>query len=421
MKRNLFFKIPVCLLSLALLFAGYSPFFSLKEKGFASAYWLASKLTDPLCRAHQLYRETLLVDALYPAASSFERGLKKNLLFLDSAANLFFSLFTTFPGIELRFLALALQDHPFLYFKGDAEEKKWEGTTLSLLSWNLCCVSGGYSITDGGVLPWHFRFKQCAQAIREQNADILCLYEIFDIQTALGLYEALKKEYSHFYFNIGPHAIGLSSGLFIASKLPVEQAEFVPFPKAHFDGRAKHCKKGFFSFELLHGDMNFVRIYATHLQHSECPENPTEGELKAREQEMGLIVAHMKHYQDQTCLLTGDLNLEEKEMHAARWSQYFDHGSIEGCGCTWGGDAFCSMLLGKPVSPPLNLDHTLMTKRSKAILKTFYVDTGFEGDAFNASALSDHKGLLSIVSFSELAPLQGNEQEKSYRDEKVRP
>jgi len=421
MPRKFRFFVPIFLGTLTLVLSGFIASTAVKDKGLATAYLVASKLTDPLCQAHQFYRQILLVDTLYPSSSLLERMLRKGVLLLGSVSNGLFSLCTTFPAIELRLCALAVQEKPFLYFRGDAEEENRWDPSLSLLSWNLCCVSGGYSITDGGVLPWRYRIFPVVEALRAQNADILCLYEIFDIQTALALFEELKGDYRHFYLHIGPNAIGLSSGLFVASKVSISEPEFIPFPKESFDGRAKHCKKGFFSFELKKGQEPCVRVYATHLQHSEQPEHPTQGELRAREQAMEHILTHMQNFHGQACVLTGDLNLEEEELHASRWGHFFDHGLIEGCGCTWGGDAFCSNLTGKPISPPLNLDHTLVTRSSGASLKTYYVETGFNGETFNPEALSDHKGLLSILIFGEALSLQSNKNEESNWNKEVGP
>jgi len=370
-----------------------------KEKGFAFAYQVASKLTDPICCAHQLYRQTFIIDVLHPEESKLEKGLRKGLLILESAVHSFFSLFTTVPGMEIRFIAHLLQNKPYIYFAGEAEEKQLADTSISLLSWNLCCVSGGYSITDGGVLPWPYRMPQLTSALLAQDADIVCLYEIFDIQTALRLFQGLKNIYSHFYFNINPNPVGLSSGLYIASKVKLVDPEFISFPKPSFDGRAKHCKKGFFSFDVQKDQKSFARIYMTHLQHSEVPKNPTEGEVNARRQAMSLILTHMQKFNDRVCVLTGDLNLEEKEYQISGWKNIFEQGVIEGLGCTWGGDQFCSGLTDKPFSSPLNLDYTMVMKNSCAMIRTSYIETGFEGTSFNPEAISDHKGLLSIINF----------------------
>lgn len=379
-----------------------------KEKGFAAAYLMASKLTDPLCNAHRLYRQILLVDPLYPDASSLEKYVRKSLLLLGSTANSFFSLFTTLPGIEIRLLANALEKKPYIYFAGDAQETKLNNQELSLLSWNICCVSAGYSITDAGVVPWPARMDKLIMAIRSQDADVICLYEIFDIQAAFRLFAGLKDRYSHFFFNIGPNCIGLSSGLFVASKAKIANPEFVAFPQESFDGRGKHCRKGFFSFDVLNDKEGHARIFSTHLQHSEIPISPTPGEVAARKSEMELIVKHMQKANDKVCVLTGDLNLEERELFSSGWAKRFELAKLESKGFSWGGDGFCSALMGKPISPSMNLDHTLVLRKAGVALTVSFVETGFDGAVFNPAAISDHKGLLSIITFGNEAFLQKN-------------
>jgi endonuclease/exonuclease/phosphatase family metal-dependent hydrolase len=374
---------------------------SWKEKGLAATYLAASRLTDPLCKAHQLYHEVLLVDTLYAKDPIYKRCVRKGALLGRAGVYAICSLFTTLPGIELRWLAHHFQEAPFIYFRGKGTEKKLTENSVSLLSWNVCCVSGGYSITDGGVLPWFYRLQALVEAIRGQDTDLVCLYEIFDIQTALRLVESLKDKYAHFYANIGPNVIGLSSGLFVASKVPVGRPEFVAFAKEKFYGRAKHCNKGFFSFDVHKDDQSLMRIFSTHLQHSEMPVAPSFGEIEARRAEMEQIMEKIVEIKDQLCVLTGDFNLEEKEYETWHWKEHFERGTVQGTGCTWGGDQFCSALTGKPISFPLNLDHTLMTKSGRALLHTSYLENGFDGTLFNPAALSDHKGLLSIITFCQ--------------------
>ena len=370
-----------------------------QERGFASVYRVASWLTDPICSAHRLYRQIFIVDAHYPMATELERWVRKSLLVFGSSAHALLSLITTFPGIALRFIVISLQNNPYIYFRGDGEEKQLMDKSFTLLSWNLCCVSGGYSITEGGVLPWIYRIHLLTSAVCSQNADVVCLFEIFDIQTALQLIEGLKSSYAHFYFNIGPSTIGLSSGMFVASKVKVANPAFVPFTQKSLDGRSKHCNKGVFAFDVLDEGKNVVRIFSTHLQHSEIPDNPTHGELKSRRDEMEIILIQIRENQDKSCVLTGDLNLEEWEYQASDWKECFAEGKIESQGCTWGGDQFCSALVGKPSSSPATLDHTMITTDTNATITTSYIETGFNAALFKPEALSDHKGLLSIIQF----------------------
>ena len=137
---------------------------------------------------------------------------------------------------------------------------------------------------------------------------------------------------------------------------------------------------------------------------------------------MASILNHMQRVQDKACVLTGDLNLEEQEYHASEWKDLFDKGKIEGAGSTWGGDRFCSTLLGKPTSSPFNLDYTLVIKNTCATITTSYVETGFDGAAFNPGAISDHKGLLSIITFgTSHGTLQSDENEKSHWHKQIGP
>jgi hypothetical protein len=125
------------------------------------------------------------------------------------------------PGVGFRAIGFFVQNNPFLFFRGDASTKELsKERSFSLFSWNVCCVGGGYPVSDGGVMPWIDRIDAVGRKILETNADVNCLYETFDTKAAFMLYNQLKGAgYSHFYFNIGPKVMGASSGIFVASKL----------------------------------------------------------------------------------------------------------------------------------------------------------------------------------------------------------
>src|SRR5690606_8728250 len=112
------------------------------------------------------------------------------------------------------------------------------------------------------------------------------IYETFDTKSAFLLAEKLKeKGYTHFYFNIGPQALGVSSGIFVASKYEIGQPEFTRFPKETLVGRTKAAAKGIFAFDLKSHGKSFARIHATHLQHSEECSHPTQEERSGRERQ----------------------------------------------------------------------------------------------------------------------------------------
>lgn len=369
-----------------------------KDGLLRTAFWAATYLTDPICKSHEYFRRVQIVDALHPLEWKVTRLARQFFLsvFLVGFATL--GVFTAPPGTALRALGVHLQDRPFLFEKGDAPEKTLPPErSFTLLSWNVCCVAGGYPISDGGVVPWADRIDALAQKIIQTNADLNCLYEVFDVKSALKLSDKLKEAgYSHFYFNIGPKAVGASSGIFVASKYGLTNPEFTPFPQEMLIGRTKHASKGIFSFDLESQGSAFARVVATHLQHSEEPAYPTPDEIAARASQMEMLIKQTEAVKDRCLLALGDLNLDDAELQASTWSSLFEKKDLYS-DKTWGGDAFCARLTGKRVSEPLNLDHTMCLKGSVQSMSTELIETGYDAEFFSADALSDHRGLLTKI------------------------
>jgi endonuclease/exonuclease/phosphatase family metal-dependent hydrolase len=256
--------------------------------------------------------------------------------------------------------------------------------SLTLLSWNVCCIPGGYSISDGGVMPWPRRFQRIVDVIREKDPDILSLQEV-DTAAAFAFYEALKDRYAYFYVNIGSQAIGPSSWLFVASKFEVKNPEFVPFKKEDLHGRSKSAMKGVFSF-----DIDSIHIISTHLGHSEVPKTKGGPEATARKKQMEFVMSRLKDKPH--ALLAGDLNMGPGEFAAQNTG--LSRGAVS-TGMSWGGDAWCKKLSNEEISPPMNLDY--IAAQGDLELSTELVETRYNGTEFNPSALSDHSGLLATV------------------------
>lgn len=354
--------------------------------GCRSAFQIASCLTDPVCRAHESFWRARIVDA----------AVRKCFLYLAAVSFAVLALFTTLPGVALRGAAARLQNRPFLFEHGAAAKSLPESKIFTLLSWNICCVAGGYPITDGGVAPWRDRIDRVIDQIVSKDADVNCLYETFDTAAAMLIAEKLKERgYAHIYYNIGPKAIGLSSGILVASKYKIDNPEFDLFPQDSLVGRTKNAAKGVFAFDLASRGGNFVRIFATHLQHSEEPQFPTPEEIKARRKQMEIIVSKVDQARGKCLVVTGDLNLDDREFAVSSWQGGFDRGEPFP-GETWCGDASCARLVGKRVSGPLNLDHTMFARGTAQWIATVLAWTaGYDPSRFQG--LSDHEGLFSWI------------------------
>jgi len=193
---------------------------------------------------------------------------------------------------------------PYEYLKGKAVEKRVEGE-VKILSWNTSLLPGRLAQYIGGQSPWYQRVELIAEILQAQKADVICLQEVHAEPAALALYEALKDQYAHFYCNMGPKImasqmsdIGLNSGLFIASKLPLTEVHFEVFK--HPKGQ-KEVNKGFFFAKIKGSELAFV---TSHLDPFNEP--PSQ---EVRYEEMQKMLAFLNTKSECLKILTGDLNI----------------------------------------------------------------------------------------------------------------
>lgn len=183
---------------------------------------------------------------------------------------------------------------------------------LSLLSWNICFLPWNLPSYFGGVASAQERLEQVVQFIRESDADLVCLQEVHDLEATKGLYEALKEDYYHFFTDSGSSwTVALNSGLFVASRYPLELVDFT-----HFDykGMAWGINKGYLTFLVYDGveadRQPLALVTTTHL-------HPGQGEEReeVRRQELEEIFQQIAHQLESNrwpliaAFLCGDLNV----------------------------------------------------------------------------------------------------------------
>lgn len=364
---------------------------------------LASYLTDPVCFARESLIQASVVDKLYAQASKVELFARKVFLWMSALFFAGLALFTTLPGIAIRGCAAWMQTNSYTVESTGLGKELPPDRSFTLFSWNICCVPGGYSITDGGVVPWKERLDAIVDKVLEKDGDVNCFYELADFHAAQCLKEKLKAAgYTHFFYNIGPMSVGVSSGFLIASKYKPENARFDPFPKSTLDGRSQFANKGVFSFDLVSSSTTFSRIYAFHLGHSELPEFPTEEEVRARREQMQFVMNEVPLPRDQSLVFTGDFNMDLPEYTASIWRAPLIRAELLE-EPTWGGDAFCAALSEKQASGPLTLDYTAFWEGTAQRIETEIVQTGYFADQYLRGALSDHSGLFSRIQLLPVA------------------
>ncbi|HPE84750.1 MAG TPA: endonuclease/exonuclease/phosphatase family protein, partial [Chlamydiales bacterium] len=101
--------------------------------------------------------------------------------------------------------------------------------SFSLFSLNTLFLPFPVSYFTDGMPPWPDRIDGVIAKIQEVDPDIICLQEVYSNLAARYLIKKLRSSYAVFFYDVNPKWIGLNSGLFVASKYPVENPTYRPF------------------------------------------------------------------------------------------------------------------------------------------------------------------------------------------------
>ncbi len=193
---------------------------------------------------------------------------------------------------------------------------------LKVVNWNVLFFQDLLTVYFGGVLPWSTRIDRVILKLIDFDADLVCLQEVWDPKAATYLIKGLKAHYDYFYYDIGsqafifnPEELSFNSGLFVASKYPVYETHFYPFP---FPNQAKGLHRGLF-LTVLGKDKPEFSVINSHFESGE--------ETRAQDiRKMSLTFAYDKLEGSIPSFLTGDLNIAfgEKQQDSGMDS-YFDN------------------------------------------------------------------------------------------------
>ena len=184
-------------------------------------------------------------------------------------------------------------------------------TELKILTANIVCFPDSLPYLYGGVRPWKMRIDKLVDVIVDNNADIVCLQEVWDPEAMQTLVDKLKNSYAFFIYNGGDPAgtmnvnkMGYNSGLFIASKLPLQSSDFLRFPRSIPQG----SNRGVLTVTLEAGGQR-VTLFYTHLQHGDTPE-----QVAIRKEQLHFCYEHLQNITAPTSpqsmgVLVGDLNI----------------------------------------------------------------------------------------------------------------
>jgi endonuclease/exonuclease/phosphatase family metal-dependent hydrolase len=419
----------------------------------STALIAASYFTDPTCKAREYFVRSRMLDDL-PLASPRVRDFLSSVSYLPfcsfltqdeyakwaefyylrcAAATLSLIAPIIAPvGIALRAIVGNIAPGP-LHYRGSFPEKQREGKQFSHFLRNVCGIEAGYDIEEGAQMPIRDdlnysgkdRLDRLIEQIQGLDPDVLCLNEVFDVNDAHYIANALKYQYAHFILQCGTRSIGPNSGLFFASKFAASNVQFKPFPKSMLVENSKKCEKGVLFVDIKDAQGEIATIALTHAQHSDQVRYGREDEKKARAEELTFIKENLAG--KERVMLTGDLNMDDDEMQEEQNSEIYNqfaktviYTSEDGKEqYTWGGDSWyvefgnrtsdyptfltsSNRIEPRKASIGCNLDHIMVTKKTMSVESALVDDpVPYDPARISRDALSDHRGLWSVVTFAE--------------------
>lgn len=372
---------------------------------------IASLCTEPACKMHE--KNTFLKLARSEpkppnVTEKLSQLAQKTYLCAQVSLLLPITVFTGPIGMVFRLFGYFTQSSEFNHLKGNLKEKDFPtDNKASIFFLNTCFIGGGYPLTNGGVLPWKSRINQVIEKIEKADADIVCLSEIYDFKASQILYNKLKDKYAHFYLNIGPHFFGAKSGLLVASKYKIQNPHFIDFHSTLVHNKNSN-RRGCFAFEAINKENKpIAKVYSTHLEYSKDDSNPTDGEKKARKDEIDLIINDIKNSEVVSpTILTGDLNFSKDEYDKTDLATYFRKTNTDTKG-TCRRDEFNKKLWNQKIDEKVkkenafDLDHTFILRKSlkdEKKLTKFRVSTKIIQCFDEPSEIKDKEDILKALS-----------------------
>ncbi len=277
---------------------------------------------------------------------------------------------------------------------------------LKVLTANMVCFPDKLPYTYGGISPWKGRIERLTETIRKTGAQIVCLQEVWDPEAMRALMEHFKEDYAFFIYEAGDPAgtlyvskMGYNSGLFIASKVPLDTVIFNRFPRSIPEGSNRGA--------LIVGFQIFQRQCAlinTHLQHGSTPEM-----LEMRKEQLHFCHTYLQDVSAKTPsswgFLTGDLNIDgfSPEFTASSMPSlfaipYMEELSSKKATCT---NYFTDLVVTPPAERgqvPISyelLDYCIQSKPCAVMMKSQQTLIPLYSLEAPTQALSDHQVVLT--------------------------
>lgn len=244
---------------------------------------------------------------------------------LAERVKLVVSILILFPcAVVLSLLSCALYGLASCAGKGRFEwigpqmHSVWQGQSIKVLSFNACFQDPWAPLTGGVVSPhvplgnYPSRIAAIVDQIARKNPDVF-LGQEFDNLGAQDESIRLMRQRGYRYFlrDLGSdHPVQNHSGLFVASKVLLENIAFVPYPaEVKGTGLGRWSARGALTFTIRVGGAD-LRVVNVHLNPGDGPENDS-----AR---IAQLQRHVAPLLQERTVVMGDLNFDTSSVNLAQ-------------------------------------------------------------------------------------------------------
>jgi len=221
------------------------------------------------------------------------------------------------PSLVFYFIAARTGRGRFELIEPKSPINFWRERSVKVVSLNACFQDPWSPLTGGVALPFE-RMGDCASRIAgivnaiSDEAPTIYLGQEFENLGAQDEFIRLmqQKGFGYFLRDLGSSdPICNHSGLFVASKVPVQNIEFIPYPPEDRAGLAKWSNQGALTFTVS-AQGKEIRFVNVHLNYSEGEENQNARNRQLKRHVIPLLNRG-------SSVLFGDLNFDTSKVDRA--------------------------------------------------------------------------------------------------------
>ncbi|PIS01990.1 MAG: hypothetical protein COT85_07560 [Chlamydiae bacterium CG10_big_fil_rev_8_21_14_0_10_42_34] len=216
------------------------------------------------------------------------------------------------PATTLYCLSACMGSGRFeLVEEGNGKEKP-RGKFIDVMSLNACLqhpwspLTGGVEVHTKPIADCASRVEALARVIAGKNPDVFLGQEFEDLGAQTEMIQSLKEKGFHYFLrDLGSNdPIRNNSGLFVASKIPLREIDFVPYPSEDRAGLAKGSNQGALTFTVRVNEAD-LRLVNVHLNYGEGENNQA-----ARNRQLKNHVIPLINNPHRNAAAFGDLNFD---------------------------------------------------------------------------------------------------------------